>query len=316
MNNRCQYQFELWEECNSHCKFCYLGSANNFTPDEIKIKNLETILQKISNLTLYKTINGLAYIGGEFFQGQLANNKVKKLFIELMQKSNWLLENKYIDELWISATLTIGDQKDLYNSLNQFTDLSKIWILTSYDTLGRFHSDKMKQLWLANLKNLRTFSSDLKINITSILTGDFISKYINNTLDIQQIAKIYNCSMFWKPPCSIDRQDDKHKTKLEVNKILPMFFPTRKLFLDFLYKYKITESSFLYDKLFNMKYRSDYLEKYTKGFNISHRIKDKAIEETNINCDVLKCGHSTQYQIYSDSDKCVICDKEYIKNII
>jgi hypothetical protein len=53
MDSRVQYQFELWEECNSRCKFCYLGKANNITPNDIKIKNLTTVLDKISNLELY-----------------------------------------------------------------------------------------------------------------------------------------------------------------------------------------------------------------------------------------------------------------------
>ena len=101
-----------------------------------------------------------------------------------MQKTSQLLDEKYIDETWISATLTLGDQADLYEALNEFSDLSKVWILTSYDTLGRFHSEKMKNNWLKNLAMLRQYSNDLKINITSILTGDFIQHYLDNSLDI------------------------------------------------------------------------------------------------------------------------------------
>ena len=316
MDQCCQYQFELWEECNSKCRFCYLGKANNITPAAIKVKNLDSVLAKISSLDLYQKVNCLAYIGGEFFQGQLNDKNVKHRFLELMQKTSQLLDEKYIDETWISATLTLGDQADLYEALNEFSDLSKVWILTSYDTLGRFHSEKMKNNWLKNLAMLRQYSNDLKINITSILTGDFIQHYLDNSLDIQSIAEKYHCSMFWKPPCPIDRQDDVHKTKRQVNSILPNFFPTRTQFLEFLFKYKSTESEFLYDKLFNMKYRSDYLEKYTKGFNVSHRIKKQSIEVTDQDCCILKCGHSSQYQIYIDSDACAICDKEKIRNLI
>ena len=73
---------------------------------------------------------------------------------------------KKIDEVWISASMTIGNQEDLYDTLSLFDDLSKIWILTSYDTIGRFHSEKMKDKWIENLKKLRNFSKDVKINIT------------------------------------------------------------------------------------------------------------------------------------------------------
>lgn len=316
MNLRHQYQFELWEECNSKCTFCYLGKANNITPKEVKLQNLDTTYKKISDLSLYKKINCLAYIGGEFFQGQLKDLDVRSKFFKLMRKTNELLELQYIDEVWISASLTIGDQIDLYETLKCFSDLSKVWVLTSYDTLGRFHSETMKNNWLKNLAQLRQYSANIKINITSILTGDFIQRYLDNNLDIQTIAENYHCSMFWKPPCSIGRYNETSTmTKYDVNAILPNFFPTRKQFLDFLFKYRAIETEFLYDKLFNMKYRSEYLEKFSDGFKVSHRIREQSVEMMDTGCQVLNCGHSSQYQIYSDSDACVICDKEKIRKL-
>ena len=318
MNNkrRCQYQFELWEECNSKCKFCYLGNSNGITPKEVKLKNLQQVLDKISDIEFFEEINCLGYIGGEFFQGQIDDEDVREAFFRVMQRSNQLLESGIIDEVWISASLTIGNQKDLYDTLSFFSDLRKVWILTSYDTVGRFHSEKMKETWIENLKNLRNFSKEIKINITSILTGDFIDKYLNDELDIEQIASQYDCAMFWKPTCSIDRQDDEHKSKQQVNNIINNFFPTRKQFIDFLYKYKSRETDFMYDKLFNMNFRSDYLQKFSHGFHISHRMKDSHLEVTDAGGDSLPCGHSSQYQIYVDSDKCAICDKEMIQKIL
>lgn len=316
MKKRCQYQFELWEECNSNCKFCYLGNSNRITPKETKLENLQIVLDKISNDAFFQEINCLGYIGGEFFQGQIDDKDVKEAFFKVMKRTNQLLKMKKIDEVWISASMTIGNQEDLYDTLSLFDDLSKIWILTSYDTIGRFHSEKMKDKWIENLKKLRNFSKDVKINITSILTGDFIEKYLKDTLDIQEIASQYSCAMFWKPPCAIDRQDDQHKTKQQVNAEINNFFPTRKQFIDFLYKYKSQENDFMYDKLFNMNFRSDYLQKFSHGFHTSHRIKQNHLEETDVGCDVSSCGHSGQYQIYVDSDKCAICDKIAIQKIV
>ena len=31
-------QFELWQTCNSRCKFCYLGESNLYTSIELKLK--------------------------------------------------------------------------------------------------------------------------------------------------------------------------------------------------------------------------------------------------------------------------------------
>ena len=60
-----------------------------------------------------------------------------------MEKTAWLKDNGYVKNVWIYATMTIGDQKDLYDSLEKFKDKKDFWILTSYDTMGRFHTQKM-----------------------------------------------------------------------------------------------------------------------------------------------------------------------------
>jgi hypothetical protein len=51
----------------------------------------------------------------------------------------------------------------------------------------------------------------------------------------------------------------------------------------------------MYEKLFNMQYRSDYLEKFSTGFHVSHRIKSSSVESTDCGTDILSCGHSSQY---------------------
>jgi len=43
-----QCQFELWEECNSRCKFCYLGNNNVRTEDKVKLQNMDKVIEVIS----------------------------------------------------------------------------------------------------------------------------------------------------------------------------------------------------------------------------------------------------------------------------
>lgn len=316
---RRQYQFELWSECNSKCEFCYLGEYNGYIPDNKKIENINKTIEIISDENLYKEINCLAYIGGEFFQGQMKNSEVKARFIDLMKKSNEILEKGLIDQVWICATLNIGDQQDLFDTLKVFSDTSKLWILTSYDTIGRFHTPKMLETWKNNLRRIREIYPDIKINITSILTGDFIDKYLENKLELLDILYEYKCSLFLKPTCPIEHKHGIYN-KEETNKIVPNFFPTRKKFLSFLYKYRSAESEAAYNRLFNMQLRCDYLLKFKEeGLTKFHRIKEKSQEVTEIGNAVngeLPCGHSTQYNIYIDTDDhCAICDKEMIKNL-
>lgn len=317
---RQECQFEVWSECNSKCVFCYLSTNNIKTLDEIKIRQMNEIIQKMKAPDFCEKFNKVAFIGGEFYQGQLANHEVKSKFMEMFDYVSSLLNEGKIDEVWTCATLTIGDQKDMYEVLKKFNDISKVWVLTSYDTIGRFHTPKMKQTWLDNMQKLRDTYKDIKINITSILTGDFIDKYLDDSLDLWDIANKYQASVFLKPACPIDRNEKSQYTKEETNQIIPNFFPTRDKFIEFLYKFRMNEPEFMYDKLFNMKYRSDYLFRFEEGeMHCSHRVKetqqefyDKQIADNVVNT----CGHSSQYQIYLDSDECAVCDKEMIKEMI
>lgn len=312
LNIKQQLQFELWEECNSRCSFCYLGNNARLTPDDQKIKNIEQTIKKISDLNIYKDINCLAYIGGEFFQGQLKNNDVKLKFIELMKYTNKLLNSRTIDTSWITASLLIGDQRDLYDILNLFDDLSKIWICTSYDTYGRFHSQKEKNNWIRNLEKLRYTFPTLNINITTIVTGDFIEKYLNDDLEIMKIANRLKCAQFLKPVCRVGCASNKK----DANSLVPNFFPKRNMMLKFLNKYRLNESEYMYDKLFNINYRADYLQTFGHRDKFSHRIKNEYKEAFDDSILTMKCGHGIQYQCYIDSDECLICDKNKIKKII
>ena len=60
-----QIQFELWQECNSQCKFCYLGKDNRYTPNELKLSAMQKALNKISDLSIYPEFDTIAFLGGE-----------------------------------------------------------------------------------------------------------------------------------------------------------------------------------------------------------------------------------------------------------
>lgn len=311
-----QYQFELWTDCNSKCDFCFLGYKNGIKSNEIKIENLKKTIATIQQEHFLDNLDCLSFIGGEFFQGQLKNPEVKKLFMELMMLcSNYLDEGK-LQEIWLNCTLNIGTQEDLYEALSYFKDKSKIWILTSYDTIGRFHTPKMEQIWKDNVKKIRDTFPEIKINITSILTGDFIEKYIAEDLDLMLFARQINASQFLKPTCSISRPDGKSFTKEETNKFLPNFFTTRKKFRQFLYTYASRESEDMYDKLFSMNLRATYLS-VLRDEKVIERLKNNYMVQNLTNLadkDISPCGlHSDEYNIYlDDPNGCCVCDKEEI----
>ena len=238
-----QLQFELWQECNSRCKFCYLGNENRCTSDELKISAIQKAIDKISDLSNYPEYNTIAFLGGEFFQGQLSNPKVKEKFMELMDKTNWLRENNYIEKIWMYATLTLGDQEDLYETLTHFTNKDGFWILTSYDSYGRFHNDKMFENWDYHMKNIYNMYPEIKFNITSILSGDFIEKYLDGRINLKQMMQDYHSAFFFKQ-CGLG----SFKSKEEMNNVVPNFFPKRSEFLKFLTKFRQEEDEIMWGK--------------------------------------------------------------------
>jgi len=312
-----QIQFELWQECNSKCSFCYLGKDNNFTPDELKISAIEKAYDKISDLSIYPEFDTIAYLGGEFFQGQMKNPLVKEKFMQLMEKTAWLLNNGYIKHFWLYATLTIGDQKDLYETLKLFENhKGDLWILTSYDTMGRFHTQKMEDNWDYHMRHIHELYPDIKFNITTILSEDCIDKYLSGELSFKSMMEKYHCAFFFKQ-CGASNE-----TKAVMNKRLPHFFPPRAKFIKFLKKFRQEESDDMWNKLFNIYYRADELYRNfndkDRQMTLSIRHKDSVNEiETNCEYEMLtnKCGHLLSYAAYSDCDGCVVCDKEMIEEL-
>ena len=104
-----------------------------------------------------------------------------------MRKASDLANRHIIKEVWISATLTIGDQKDLYSTIDLFDNPAQVWILTSWDSIGRFHSEKMEHNWQFHMKQLKDKYPEIKLNTTIILTQHFIELYLADKFDIERL---------------------------------------------------------------------------------------------------------------------------------
>lgn len=162
---------------------------------------------------------------------------------------------------------------------------------------------------------------EVKLNTTSILTGDFIEKYLNDEFDIEDFKAKYHTNLFLKT--TVKPGHLSHLTKQEINDKIGNFFPTQEKFQEFLFTYYSREGEDEYHKLFSNDLRADEVR---KNFNDENKrnikfIRDKNTLEETIDCidehiDNLSCGHSSIYQSYVDSDDCSICDKQQILDII
>lgn len=306
--------FELWTECNNFCKFCYLGTENRCTQKEIKIKNLKEASEIIGN-TFNKEIEqykAIGLIGGEFFQGQLNDPDVKKLFFDLCKQIFELIEQDKVRDFWCYCTLTIGDQKDLYELVDLFDSMikdkekHKFWILVSYDTWGRFELPGKKENWEKHMLKLQEYSFT-RFNVTSILSEDFCEKVLSGEHDLIKFRDKYKCTYFFKQPT---KTNDYESNKQFAEKY-PMWFVKRKTYVEFLKKLKRDDIN-LFNNILNIEQRADDILHSEGGYKVQHRDKvtwEESEMETNE-----KCGHVINYQCYADSDACCLCDYFKIKD--
>ena len=316
-----QLQIELWQECNSLCGFCYLGTDNRHTPDEVKLNSLNNAYEMVSAIKKDSEYDTVAFLGGEFFQGQLCTREIHDKFMQLMDLTADLLEKDILKEAWIYMTLTIGDQKDLYETLNIFEErqvTDQLWLLTSYDTVGRFHTKKMEDNWKFHMKNIHQLYPDIRFNTTTILSNDCIKKYLNNEISFKDMSEEYHTFFFFKQVGCDKVPKEKFNEVYSID-----FVPTRATFLEFLKKFRREENELMWSKLFNIKYRADVL--YRNGNDLEHQMiknirhKDSGaeieLEYASDEAEVAPCGHLYSYHAYSDCDGCVLCDKEMIGDL-
>ena len=223
-------QFEVWSECNNSCGFCYLRKQMKVFSNEQKIERIQTIIDYVSNDENMKEHDGVGIIGGELFQGQMADPKVKAKWIELMKIINKREEREEINNFWVASALLREDLTDCFDTIDCFTDKSKVLLCTSYDTVGRFINEEQKQLWFKNIGIIREKYPDIKLHSQIVCTQHFIEDVLNETFKIEEIRQKYKMR--------IDLSDPwvgyYYKTKQEFEEKNPNFFPKRKDFIKFI----------------------------------------------------------------------------------
>lgn len=253
----------------------------------------------------------------------------------MFDKLNEISEMGYFRQIWICCTLISPDQKDLWDTIERISDKKKIWICTSYDTSGRFHTEKMLNQWKNNMKELKEMFPEISINTTTILTGDFIEKYMSGEFELEKMKTEFKTTYFFKPPmlpseCKMSKQEFN-------DTVLENFFPKRIRFLEFLKTFKRRENINDYERLFDTHFRADSLvktnyfdktqlmvisrnketdEEITEGVKNENFLEGNGKTESVHNDTNVHCRHNSAYSPYVDSDRCFYCDKEMVDKII
>lgn len=337
------FQWELWQRCNQCCQFCYLGNEKIRVLEERQLKSLKDLQRELAQLDCTE-YNCVSLIGGEFFQGQLSTPEIKELFYDCLMHIAGMYSEKKIGSFWISVTLTSRNQDDLYrfldwavvnNMISPDKDFgsSGLWLCTSWDARGRFHTEEQKKIWEENMLKIQQKYDMVKFNTTIILTEPFIEQYLSGEFSIKEFKKKYKTTLFFKQPGTgsnfkledygLKRENMEgtyaqamYDAKQAANKFYGWnFFPHRKIFLQFLNKMK-NEDPEDYDRLFNIKYRAEELYRNFNDegeANKNLRFKDNSGKETTEDKVLNKCGHSYNYDCYADDPEghCCICDRDF-----
>lgn len=354
---RKSFQWELWQCCNNLCSFCYIGKDNRHTDKERQLKSLSDLKKALERLD-FEEYNNVSLIGGEFFQGQLHDPDVKDAFMEIIHMLSDLYVQQKIGSVWISATLTIGEQEDLYETLDVFDQAgvrphpsygsSGVWVCTSWDAQGRFHSKKAQDNWEFHMKNLSERYPWVKKNTTIILMQKLCEMYLSGEYVPRTFMQEFNTALFYKVPgltqesydgvdglpdiltCAEEGRIEEYLTAIKASieeKLGYRFFPDRKTFRKFLLKYS-REDADTFDRLFNIDYRADELHRNfneDEQVNDHERHKDSNLESNCSTESILnpKCllepferKHITNYATYSDCNDCMICDRNQIWNSV
>ena len=288
-------QYEIWHECPNNCKFCSLGDGREKISNNEKIENIKGIIKDISFID-WEKFDELAIIGGEL------NIKLKdsvlheiEVLIDLIID---LLKKNFIKKFhFMTSLLNNGNVLPLIISkFKENNIINKLSVNTSYDTMWRFNKINRK-IWEDNINFV--LSNNVHIHIEIILTGDFIDKFLYNNKEVLYILDTYDVD-FIRPTFTAD----KDKEDMPYN-----FFPKRSQFIMFLKKLRL-EYMGIYNVLFHLNRRASII--------YSNNVKDSVIRDftTNnedISKDTLKCGHSETFAIYSDNNRCSICDIEKFK---
>ena len=262
-------QIRLWNDCSNNCSFCSLGQKNI-----TKVEDKKERILKVSKLTDDK----IGIIGGEFFEGQLKGCE-----------EEWLtmIKNLSCSDLFITANLIY----EPYLLKETLKIRPNILICTSYDTVGRFKNQKLKEDWLSRVNSLSN------VFCTIIPTQDMINdSFIDRIKCGINLCEPHLGTEWLK---NVDKKH-YHDILIEENKIFNL--PKRMDLLKWLLKRP--------QILQNMQnYKSTHFDTIL-NFDQNNNFIYESFERFKDNNFMADCGHPYFSRCYADSDKCLMCDLE------
>lgn len=298
-------QYGIWPNCCNACDFCLNLREAFYSVEEQKnmIKNVRHNIKLLDWKNVY--YHGISLLGGELYFIQ--DEELQEEFLKLIDDIIEYVVRKENGNFCKYSTVTNGlyDPTFLFKVLDKFREkdlMNAVDLNFSYDLKYRFKTEERKKLCETNIVKTVERYPELKVNVQMILTQHLINEYRKNNNILKEIEeKLHVDSINLLFP-------HKHNT----GKPLEDFYLKRSDFLWFLYNLNEQNHN-------KVKQFVESILNVDDNALIGLYRRNK-IEENNINIDQLpmkednktvinpSCGHSTLYQCYEDSDRCLFCD--------
>lgn len=287
-------QYNLWLNCNQHCAFCYQGSNPRRFSNEEKGKSIQRFIDMLKDPETTDLYQFVAIIGGEIFDTKLTEEN-NKLFFEAMSLIKKHMQSGKFQSFSINTNLLYEDTSFLFEVLDYFSFAPKrVTVVTSYDTKYRFHNEKMRELFLNNLEKIDKQYSEYGKIVQSVVSSYFVEDVLTGKFNINEFEEKYHCEYNLNNVIHSDLVDKLGKD----------FFPKRAKYIEFLKFLQKTNLKLL--QRFNV-------DKDDKDLIYCDPEANKLRILTSLALKKLPCGHYETYQMYSDSDKCTLCDTKMIQ---
>ena len=223
-------QYELWKECRNGCEFCFNRGQKSLD----KVERLNYIIDKLNDPEVDE-YNEIGFIGGEFFDIELRDEKVQRLFFQLFKICADKVQTGKLDKIYVTTGLIY----DIQPYLQPFLEFLRIWgisdktlLCTSYDTKYRFHTPEKLKLWEYNMKYIHEHYNEIMLHTEIIVTQDFINKVLDDSFSITKFKEEFHTAVDYIEPSSGFYFNDKK----DAAQHLIDFFPTKASFIKFLKK--------------------------------------------------------------------------------
>ena len=245
-------QYEIWKDCRNHCKFCYnYGQIDKYS----KTQSLDYFLKKLDDPEV-DNYDEIGFIGGEFFDNQLEDQKVREKFYKLFDKCAEKKKAGKLNKLYITTALMFDPKPYLFPFLDYLKELGLMNITllcTSYDLKYRFRNQYKKELWESNMRALSELYPELTLHTEIIMTEFFMQAVLNDEFSITDFHNTFHTWIDYVHP---QRWTSK-LTKEQCHKILPDFFAHKDTLIKFLRKTAIEKHEINLDTFLAMNVRSD-----------------------------------------------------------